>query len=354
MPITGFIPAGYNSHHHRYQIPYIPAASLLVLFGWWSVMAKRGPRFWRVVPLSIITILMLPGLWRFGHMVSRNASNIRDHQVAMGRWIDEHLPQESLVAINDAGAIAYYGRRPVLDLVGLVTNGSALPNRAGPGSLFEWLENLPPERRPTHFAIFPDWFPYLKKTTLVGAKLTHFTLGENTISGADTKSLYLANWDGVETEDLPWVRRELITLWDFTVVDALDVGDLTSQAAHEYEGFDRWKDSLREFAMAGAPERVVIDGGRQSSHGERFRMRSRPGEPAALIMRTEAFREFSLRVLVDGKEVGQWEIPRAPVTWTEPVFQIPGDALTGDSVLIELFQIETKTRYPSFHYWLLQ
>ena len=131
-----------------------------------------------------MAVLLLPGLWRFGHILAKNASNIRNHQVALGSWVRANLPEDSIIGINDAGAIAYYGGRRIVDLVGLVTNGSARPHRAGQSSLFEWLEKLPDRDRPTHFAIFPAWFPYLKRTTLVGEKLAQFTLGQNTISGS--------------------------------------------------------------------------------------------------------------------------------------------------------------------------
>ena len=40
-----------------------------------------------------------------------------------GRWIDANLPPASRVAINDAGALAYFGNRPVIDLIGLVSRG---------------------------------------------------------------------------------------------------------------------------------------------------------------------------------------------------------------------------------------
>ena len=99
---------------------------------------------------------------------------------------------------------------------------------------------------------------------------------------------------------------------------------------------------------------VLIDGGRQASRGERFRLRCRPGEPAALVMRTEAFRDFRLEVKVNGRVLGTLDVPRAPQEWNEPLFEIPGDALTGEFALIELTQTETEFRYPSFHYWLLQ
>jgi hypothetical protein len=107
--------------------------------------------------------------------------------------------------------------------------------------------------------------------------------------------------------------------------------------------------------VAGDPERVLIEGGRQPDRGERFRLRCRPHEPAVLVMRTEAYREFDLEVRVNGKDAGLWTIPSQPLRWTEPTLQIPAEVLPGDTADIELVQaLGDTTRYPSFHYWLLQ
>ncbi|MBU0743168.1 hypothetical protein KJ554_12575, partial [bacterium] len=47
--------------------------------------------------------------------------NIQEVQVAMGRWLDAHTPADARVAATDAGAVRYFGRRPVVDLMGLNT-----------------------------------------------------------------------------------------------------------------------------------------------------------------------------------------------------------------------------------------
>jgi len=236
----------------------------------------------------------------------------------------------------------------------LVTNGPAIPNRAGPGSLYEWLERLPREDRPTHFAIFPAWYPYLVRTSLMGTQLAQFTLGNNTISGSDVKAVYQADWSLAGLSEDLWIRRTLLD-FGFQISDTLDVGDLGSEATHGYVAYDTWRDTLRQFPVDGHPERVLIEGGRQPVRGERFHLRCRPGQPGALVMRTEAFRPFVLEVHVNGKKLGMWRVPRQPLTWTEPIFEIPGDAFTETPAEIELISVVWEEGpYPSFHYWLLQ
>jgi hypothetical protein len=352
--LTALAPIDFNMHHHRYQIPYVPLAATLVAAGWWRVFPKRVSWRTRTLPLALIGVLLLPGTARYTRMVARNAANIHDQQVAMGRWIDANLPSDAVVGVNDAGAIAYYGNRRAVDLVGLVTNGSALPNRAGPGSLFEWLAALPARDRPTHLAIFPAWFPYLRHTSLVGPKLVQFTLGENTISGSDVKSLYETDWSHVDPDGGPVARAELVELWGFRVMDTLNVANLDSQREHGYEAWDTWRDTLREFPVAGRPDVTLIQGGRQPTRGERFTLRCRPREPAVLVMRTEAFRPFRLRVEVNGAEVGMWEIPAESLAWSEPMIEIPDSLLTGAHATFVLTQPDEAPPYPSFRYWLLQ
>jgi hypothetical protein len=352
--VTGLIPADFDTHHHRYQIPYVPLASVLVVAGWWRVFPSRVSWRVRVLPLAMIGLLLLPGTVRYARMVARNAANIHDQQVAMGRWIDANLPSDAVVGVNDAGAIAYCGNRRIVDLVGLVTNGSAPFKRAGSGSLFTWLAALPIADRPTHLAVFPSWFPYLRRTSLVGSKLVQFTLGDNTISGADVKSLYETDWSHVDAGGGPVARAELVDIWGFRVMDALGVADLKSQREHGYEALDTWRDTLREFPVAGRPEVTLIQGGRQPTRGERFTLRCRPREPAVLVMRTEAFRTLQLHVKVNGVAVGTWEIPAEPLVWSEPMIEIPDSLLSGARASFELTQPDGAPPYPSFRYWLLQ
>jgi len=52
-------------------------------------------------------LVMVYASHQYGWMVD----NIEGMQVFMGHWINRTLPENSLIAINDVGAIAYYGDR---------------------------------------------------------------------------------------------------------------------------------------------------------------------------------------------------------------------------------------------------
>jgi len=70
---------------------------------------------------------------------------IRSLNVAAGQWIAEHTPPEAVVAVNDAGALRYFGRRRTLDLIGL-NNAEILHRRVTPEQIFaevDWLAIFP-------------------------------------------------------------------------------------------------------------------------------------------------------------------------------------------------------------------
>jgi len=71
--------------------------------------------------------------------------------------VDANLPRSATLAVNDIGAIAYFSRRPVLDLMGLVTPEIRPYRREGEAGVLRFVA----ERCPDFVIIFPTWFPEL-------------------------------------------------------------------------------------------------------------------------------------------------------------------------------------------------
>lgn len=72
--------------------------------------------------------------------------------VAAGRWIAEHLPAGALVATHDAGALRFFGGRPVLDLWANHSGGLARALReGGEAGAAAWLA----AQRPDALVVFP-------------------------------------------------------------------------------------------------------------------------------------------------------------------------------------------------------
>lgn len=90
----------------------------------------RGSLRGTVVGLPMALTIVAGLVLGFGPLVRRTlfaaqiaptaARNIFDQQVQMARFLAQQFPNET-VAVNDVGAVAYFGRAPIVDLAGLVT-----------------------------------------------------------------------------------------------------------------------------------------------------------------------------------------------------------------------------------------
>ena len=371
--VVNSIPVQWQVQLFRYQQGLLPLVLLLFAAGWgrlaWFVRERApGPVAAGVAVLALAAPLAgwLPPLARANSEVIRfyghNCENILHQQVATGRWIDRNLPKNAIVGMNDAGAIAYYGRRSTIDLVGLTTAGFAPVFRSGLGCLFEHLRRLPAERLPTYFAIYPEWFPYWRESGILGPESFRATLAFNTICGGDTKVVYPASWIDVRPTDRP-VRTDAPELEGKRSVDEIDHGWLEGEHRHDWRAEPEAKDVLRRYAYADVRTRPVTDAGRILRGGERFEASVTPGRDLVLVMRTDAWYTSRLQVEVDGKAAGVWSIARSESVWVEPRITIPGSLLTREK---PEFRIKRERPggegsgngagrdYTPFHYWLYQ
>src|SRR4029453_13776223 len=107
----------------RYSIQLLPLAVLTVAGAFGGrrdapLIAGRWARLAVVVAwLGIAAATLVPAATRYGWAVQ----NINAMQVHLGRWVDENVPKTARVAGKDIGAHAFFSRREVIDLMGLVT-----------------------------------------------------------------------------------------------------------------------------------------------------------------------------------------------------------------------------------------
>jgi len=136
----------------RYSIHLLPLALLVGAIG---LSAMRG--VWRrlaiVVFLALVPATLVPAAERYGWAVR----DINGMQVHLGRWADTNLPKTATLALNDVGAIAYFSRRKVIDLIGLVTPEIIRYRWEGERGILRFLG----ERCPDYVIIFPAWFPQI-------------------------------------------------------------------------------------------------------------------------------------------------------------------------------------------------
>src|SRR5262249_45073782 len=125
-------------------------------------------------------------------------ANIRDQHIEVGTRLAK-LPEASRVLLGDAGAIPYVSGQGAVDALGLGGYRRVPFARAavyGEAATIELIERLPPSERPTHLALYPNWFGAL--TSRFGTELDHVTIEGNVICGGPTKGIYRADWSALE------------------------------------------------------------------------------------------------------------------------------------------------------------
>ncbi len=125
----------------------------------------------------------------------RSVKNIQELHVALGEWIRWHIPPGATVATNDVGAIAYFGRHPILDIEGLVSP-EALAYR-GTGRGLRVVEAFHPD----YLVIFPHWYPE------IAAQPERFRL----VYRASIPDNYISAGGEFLVLQSPWARVPLLT-----------------------------------------------------------------------------------------------------------------------------------------------
>ena len=129
---------------------------------------------------------------QYGWMVE----NIGAMQVFMGHWIAKNIPPDALIAINDVGALTYFGEREIIDTVGLTTP-DIIPYLQTEGhSKDENVLRYLREREPDYLIVFPNWYPKLvMRHDLFEPIYTHtYTRGRSVALGGRAMTVYRCHW----------------------------------------------------------------------------------------------------------------------------------------------------------------
>jgi len=172
----------------RYSIHVLPIA-IVVLSVAWTTFAEQLR--WRrallastvgVLYLAVALATLVPAAGRYAWGVQ----NINAMQVHLGHWVDQHLPRTATLAVNDIGAIAYFSRRPVIDLMGLVTPEIRPYRREGEVGVLRFIT----ERCPDAVIIFPEWFPQIAAMHELLIPIYSVRLEHNEVSGGPEMVVY--------------------------------------------------------------------------------------------------------------------------------------------------------------------
>ncbi len=272
-------------HNFRY---YAPPLLMLLVTGALGVGAVSALRASRAPAAVLAGAALASGLTRLPGQLDhfrRCVANVRGQQVEVGLRVAALTSPSARILVGDAGAIPYVSGRAALDALGL-GGFRALPfARAavnGEASVVELLERVAPHERPTHLALYPNWFGAI--TSRFGREIARVTIEDNVICGGPVKVLYDADWSALrEGDGLPEDLRG-------RVVDEIDVADVVSEAAHDYRGpFPAGGWTVLDVLADAAGERR-FDGGRiVPEHArESFVVRRATEARAVLAVRTDA------------------------------------------------------------------
>ena len=350
----------FDAHFNRYQQPFLPLFILFVGLGLGRLVAEGG-EWGRKLGWGGTCIFGLWGMMSatyFAVAYGENCSDIRNQQIEMAHLIDGSLPPDARIAINDAGAIRYFGHRETIDLVGLTTAGNSGPWRHGSGSVFERLESMPVTRRPQYFAIFPNWFKFPEGVFL--EPLHRIRVFAPSIVDAE-KVLYRAHWDALQDGSKP--HGDALPDAGWRSVDEVDIADLQSESRHAYQSKIHIPGNGEANLLLALPHGIessalLMDGGRTVTGGERMRIELDPDKPALILMRTLTGIRQHFTVLADGVEVGKVDLPGGRGRqWLDLLIaRLPANRKEST------VEIETRPIHfagdlrpvVSFHYWFMQ
>jgi hypothetical protein len=365
----------WDFQNYRYVAPAFPLFAITAAMAFvrprirlFEAFVRSRGRVWAALSLACGVAYFALGVPRLRfdmQLFAQGASDTNTQVVALGHAIHDAHPG-ARVMFHDAGAISYYGDGPVYDMLGLVTNFQADVANNGGGSRFEFLESLPPERRPDLFAYYPPW---MGTNEFYGAVLQQtplrspFIEQSKRLAGGQDMQLIAASWDHVGTAERPFHPQP-----GWTLVDRIDVADLASERAHAWHGklgtralgdpTAKWSFVERETRSTG----LVIDGGRTIREGgETFRIGGDASKPTHLIMRTggQAQMQFgngaitkaeTLEVFADGQSaaIAHATLPVPDGSFRELQLELP--AGTPRDLRVEV----SGGWYRVFHWFVLQ
>ena len=165
----------------RYSMHLLPIA-MVVLAAAVPAVRPRVTLAALALYLALAVPALVPAAARYGWAVQ----NINAMQVHLGHWVDRQLPRDARLAVNDIGAIAYFSRREIVDLMGLVTPAIIPYRRDGEAGISRYLA----ETCPDHLIIFPAWFPRLAARHDLLEPRYRVKLDRNEVAGADEMVVY--------------------------------------------------------------------------------------------------------------------------------------------------------------------
>jgi hypothetical protein len=183
---------GPSFQEGRYSIHLLPLAVVVAVSALAPlVWAARIQPVWGRMACAIVLAASLAPLAAGATRYAWAVQNIDAMQVSLGRWVAAETPRKARLALNDVGAIAYVGRREVIDVMGLITPRIIPYRRDGEAGVLRYLQ----QNCPDYLIVFPAWFPSLSVRRDLFTPVHRVKLEHNTVAGADEMVVYQTAWN---------------------------------------------------------------------------------------------------------------------------------------------------------------
>ncbi|HEX8598468.1 MAG TPA: hypothetical protein VF952_08130 [Chloroflexia bacterium] len=310
---------------------------------------------------AAVAVMLLPQFVSYFFALGDSARDIYHQQMAFSEWVKQYTPPDARIGVNDTGAHKYISDRYVIDLIGLTNNRLQGAYFGGWGTIYDRLAAMPEAERPTHLLIHPNVFLNGVDESVAGSLITPmYSIGVQNpiITAGSVETLYKVNWEyALLGESQTYVLQQ-----DKQPLDMLNVGDVADEKRHGYDISARQSTfsapkSIVTTAFYEGHEFALSESGRRHSGWEEFAVKSVPGQPLTLVLRTRLRPEGEQTVVVsaNGRQVGVWKMTNeVGGGWQEYEYTIPAEFVTGDSTVIRLDATADPggPGFASYRYWV--
>jgi len=153
------LPVSYQ--HGRYLIPSMVVLFIFSFVGV-NIFFKKNRSGWywslgKVWKLAIGLVLII--FWGYGSIVyAKDVAFIESEMVVTARWVAKNIPENSLIASHDIGALGYFGNHKIVDLAGLISP-DVIPFLQDENLLKRYMD----QKMVDYLITFPSWYPLLIK-----------------------------------------------------------------------------------------------------------------------------------------------------------------------------------------------
>jgi hypothetical protein len=145
-------------HHGRYLMPAMPIFFLFGLLAFAEFDASKmfaryhwhAQTTWRAGAVMLVLGFIFLGARSY----AEDVAVIESEMVVTAKWVASNLPQDSLIAAHDIGAIGYFDDHELIDLAGLVSP-EVIPFIRDEAKLAGFLN----KRGADYLVAFPDFYP---------------------------------------------------------------------------------------------------------------------------------------------------------------------------------------------------